>query len=59
MYLEQYLKIYFLQKHKLTVYGDGWDEFPVKDYVEAKYMPNEQVGQAYHDAKILLNEPLG
>ena len=26
-------------EHKLTVYGDGWDEFPVKDYVEAKYMP--------------------
>ena len=43
-------------EHKLTVYGDGWDEFPVKDYVEAKYMPNEQVGQAYHDAKILLND---
>lgn len=42
--------------HELTVYGDGWDEFPVKEYVKDIYMPNENVGQAYHDAKILLND---
>ena len=43
-------------EHKLTVYGWQWDAFPVKQYVVADHIPNEQVGQAYHDAKILLND---
>ena len=43
--------------HALTVYGDGWDRFaPVKPYVVEKYLDNTKVGQAYHDAKILLND---
>lgn len=43
-------------EHKLTVYGRHWEEFPVKDYVVSEYLENEKVGQAYHDAKILLND---
>lgn len=42
--------------YKLIVYGKGWDDFPVNNYVKSKYMPNEIVGQAYHDSKILLND---
>lgn len=43
-------------EHKLSVYGRHWDEFPVQDYVVSDYMDNDKVGQAYHDAKILLND---
>lgn len=43
-------------EYKLTVYGRHWDDFPVQQYVEADYIANEEVGQAYHDAKILLND---
>ena len=43
--------------HELTVYGNGWDSIaPVKPYVVEKYLDNTKVGQAYHDAKILLND---
>lgn len=43
-------------EHKLTVYGRHWENFPVQDYVVSDYMDNSKVGQAYHDAKILLND---
>lgn len=43
-------------EHKLTVYGRHWEKFPVQDYVVGDYMDNSKVGQAYHDAKILLND---
>lgn len=43
-------------EHRLSIYGRQWDEFPVKDYVVSEYLENEKVGQAYHDAKILLND---
>lgn len=43
-------------EHRLSVYGRHWEEFPVKDYVVNDYMDNDKVGQAYHDAKILLND---
>lgn len=43
-------------EHKLTVYGRHWEKFPVQDYVVSDYMDNSKVGQAYHDAKILLND---
>lgn len=43
-------------EHKLSVYGRHWEEFPVQDYVVDAYMDNDKVGQAYHDAKILLND---
>ena len=43
-------------EYKLTVYGSDWDNFPVRKYVVQKYMDNEKIGQAYHDAKILLND---
>lgn len=52
----QILKDLLPTKHNLTVYGRHWEEFPVQDYVVADYIANEEVGQAYHDAKILLND---
>ena len=42
--------------YKLTVYGRHWEEFPVQEYVVNDYIDNNVVGQAYHDAKILLND---
>ena len=43
--------------YRLTIFGRHWDEFPeAQKCVEGAYMPNEQVGQAYHDAKIVLND---
>lgn len=42
--------------YKLSVYGRNWEEFPVYDYVVDDYLDNGKVGQAYHDAKILLND---
>ncbi|MBE5924447.1 MAG: hypothetical protein E7271_08275 [Lachnospiraceae bacterium] len=52
----QILKDLLPTKYKLTVYGRHWEEFPVKDYVVSDYIDNNEVGQAYHDAKILLND---
>ncbi|MCM1157268.1 MAG: glycosyltransferase [Bacteroidales bacterium] len=43
-------------EYKLSVYGKGWEEYPVKDYVVSEYLDNDKVGQAYHDAEILLND---
>ncbi len=43
-------------KYKLSVYGEGWDGFPVEDYVVSEYLENEKLGQAYHDAEIVLND---
>lgn len=42
--------------YRLSVYGRGWDEFPVKDYVVSDHIENEKLGQAYHDAEIVLND---
>ena len=42
--------------YPLTIYGRHWDRFPVSCYVAGRYMPRENVGQAYHDAKIVLND---
>lgn len=42
--------------YHLTVYGRHWEEFPIQEYVVSDYIDNEEVGQAYHDAKILLND---
>ena len=43
-------------EYSLTIYGRHWNRFPVYCYVAEKYMPREYVGQAYHDAKIVLND---
>lgn len=44
-------------EHELHVYGRHWDEFPeVQAHVIDKFMDNDKVGQAYHDAQILLND---
>lgn len=43
--------------YKLTIYGRHWDEFPeAQKCVKEAYMPNDQVGQTYRDAKIVLND---
>ena len=42
--------------YSLTVYGRHWEDFPVHEYVAQDYIDNNVVGQAYHDAKILLND---
>ena len=52
----QILKDLLPTKYQLSVYGRDWEEFPVKDYVVSDYLDNAKVGQAYHDAKILLND---
>lgn len=52
----QILKDLLPTEHKLSVYGRQWEEFPVQEYVVSDYINNEEVGQAYHDAKILLND---
>ncbi len=52
----QILKDLLPTEHHLTVYGRQWKEFPVYPYVVKKYLDNKKVGQAYHDAKILLND---
>ncbi len=52
----QILKDLLPTKHSLSVYGRHWDEFPVQQYVVNDYIENEKVGQAYHNAKILLND---
>ncbi len=52
----QILKDLLPTPYQLSVYGRHWEKFPVQDYVVAKYFPNSKVGQAYHDAKILLND---
>lgn len=43
-------------EHQLSVFGRHWEDFPVQDYVVDDYLDNGKVGQAYHDAKILLND---
>jgi len=52
----QILKDLLPTEHKLAVYGREWEDFPVHEYVVNDYMDNDKVGQAYHDAKILLND---
>lgn len=52
----QILKDLLPTEHKLSVYGRHWEDYPVQDYVVSDYMDNDKVGQAYHDAKILLND---
>lgn len=52
----QILKDLLPTEHHLTVYGRHWEAYPVQDYVVSDYIDNEKVGQAYHDAKILLND---
>ena len=42
--------------YKLTVIGRHWENYPVQEYVVQPYISNEEVGQAYYDATILLND---
>ena len=43
-------------KYKLSVYGQGWGNMPVKNYVVSDYLENDKLGQAYHNAEIVLND---
>lgn len=52
----QILKDLLPTQYQLSVYGRGWDEYPVKEYVVSEYLDNAKIGQAYHDAQILLND---
>ncbi len=52
----QILKDLLPADYKLTVIGRHWEDYPVQDYVVQPYISNEEVGQAYHDATILLND---
>ena len=40
----------------LKVYGGGWNNYPVRDYVVKELLDHDQLGQAYHNAKIVLND---
>ena len=43
--------------YDFAVYGNQWEGFEsVENYVKDSYLANEEVGQAYHDACILLND---
>jgi len=52
----QILKDLLPTEYKLTVIGRHWEKYPVQQYVIQPYIANDEVGQAYHDAKILLND---
>lgn len=52
----QILKDLLPTKYRLTVIGRHWEEYPVQQYVVQDYISNDEVGQAYHDAQILLND---
>ncbi len=40
----------------LTVLGQEWENYPVSEYVKAPLLDHSLLGQAYHDAKIVLND---
>ncbi len=43
--------------YPLTIFGRHWEAFEeAQKCVKEPYMPNEQVGQAYRDARIVLND---
>lgn len=52
----QILKDLLPTKYQLTMFGRDWEEFQLQQYVLQDYISNDEVGQAYHDAKILLND---
>ncbi len=52
----QILKDLLPTSYDLVVYGRHWENYPVQEYVVRDYIDNNEVGQAYHDAKILLND---
>lgn len=43
-------------EHKLTVYGRAWDKYIPSKYIAGTYYDNAKIGQAYHDAAIVLND---
>lgn len=43
-------------KYDLSVYGKNWDGLIDSKYIKGELIPNNQVGQAYHDAAVLLND---
>ena len=43
-------------EYDLTVYGQEWEKYPVCEYVKAPLLDHSLLGQAYHDAEIVLND---
>jgi len=41
--------------YDLQVYGAEWNDYPVKNYVVKELLDHDKLNQAYHDAKIVLN----
>lgn len=42
--------------YKLTIIGQGWDGTPAKEKVICDFVPNNELGQLYHNSKIVLND---
>lgn len=42
--------------YNLTVFGGGWENYPVIDYVRSTLLLNNKIAQAYHSAGIVLND---
>ena len=43
-------------KHKLIVFGWGWQSFLKKDLIGGNYIPNKKLNEYYNKTKILLND---
>ncbi len=43
-------------EHALAVYGGGWENTPVSEYVVRTYLDREETMRAYRRAKIVLND---
>ena len=42
--------------YDLRVFGLGWEKFIPSEYIAGTYYEYEKIAQAYHDAKIVLND---
>ena len=43
-------------KHKVSVYGTGWEQFIPKKFIKARHIDNTQLPVAYNSAEIVLND---
>lgn len=42
--------------YKLSIIGQGWDDTPAKENVISDFVSNCELGQLYHNSKIVLND---
>lgn len=40
----------------ISVYGAGWEELIDKKYIKGNFIPNDELGEAYGSAKVVLND---